>query len=182
LAFKLKLIDGASLEFIDTHRHICGYEHFNHTHLVKKIKGGLYMTYGDTKLWLPNPEMALYSVKTLHIQFQARSMNRRGAQGETSERAPQRTASERFAHQHEPVWLGADTTQEALMRTSYDEWQACQCHALDPRMYPPYHPTYHPHGYYHPPPFIPTGEGPSGEAPRHSFGTYGERTEEEEPQ
>jgi len=49
-------------------------------------------------------------------------------------------------------------------------------------MYPPYHPAYHPYGYYQPPPFIPTGEGPSSEAPRHSFGTYGERTEVEEPQ
>jgi len=51
---------------------------------------------------------------------------------------------------------------------------------MNPRMYPPFHPTYHPYGYYPPPPFIPTGEGPSSEAPRHSFSTYGERTEDEE--
>jgi len=88
LAFKLSLIEGASLDFIDTHRQNYGYENFNHAHLVKKIKRDVYMTYGDTKLWLPNPKMALYSVQTLHIEFQARSRNRRGAQRETSERAP----------------------------------------------------------------------------------------------
>jgi len=103
LAFKLKLVDGASLDFIDTHRKIYGYKHFNHAHLVKKIKGDLYMTNEDAKLRLPNLEMALYSIQTLHIEFQARLMNRRGAQGETSERAPQRTASESFARQYEPV-------------------------------------------------------------------------------
>jgi len=69
-------------------------------------------------------------------------MNRIGAQGETSERAPQRTASKRFAHQHKPVWLEADPTQEALTHTSYQEWQAHRRHALNPRMYPPYHPAY----------------------------------------
>jgi len=47
-------------------------------------------------------------------------------------------------------------------------------------MYPPFHPAYHPYGYYRPPPFIPIGEGPSGEAPRNSFSTYGERTKDEE--
>jgi len=47
-------------------------------------------------------------------------------------------------------------------------------------MYPPFHPAYHPYGYYPPPPFIPTGEGSSGEASRQSFNTYGERTEHEE--
>ena len=62
LAFKLNLIEGASLDFIDTHRQIYGYEYFNHAHLVKKIKGDLYMTYGDAKLRLPNLEMALYSI------------------------------------------------------------------------------------------------------------------------
>jgi len=46
-------------------------------------------------------------------------------------------------------------------------------------MYPPYHPAYHPYGYYQPPPFIPTGEGPSSEEPS---GTYGVRTVQEEPQ
>ena len=69
LAFKLKLLEGASLDFIDTHRKIYGYEHFNHAHLIKKIKGDLYMTYGDAKLRLPNSEMALYFVQTLHIEF-----------------------------------------------------------------------------------------------------------------
>jgi hypothetical protein len=49
-------------------------------------------------------------------------------------------------------------------------------------MYPLFHPAYHPYGYYQPPPFIPIGEGPSSEAPRHSFSTYGERIEDEEPQ
>jgi len=124
--------------------------------------------------------MTLYSVQTLHIEFQARPMNRRGAQEETFERAPERTASERFARQHKPVWLGADPTDEAPAHTSYDEWQARQHHALNPRMYPSFHFAYHPYGYYQPPPFIPTGEGPSGEAPRHSFSTYGERTEDDE--
>jgi len=35
LAFKLKLIDGTSFNFIDTYRQTYGYEHFNHVHLVK---------------------------------------------------------------------------------------------------------------------------------------------------
>jgi len=69
LAVKLKLLEGASLDFITTHRQIYGYEHFNHVHLIMKINGDLYMTYGDTKLWVPNSEMALYSVQTLHIEF-----------------------------------------------------------------------------------------------------------------
>jgi hypothetical protein len=50
------------LDFIDTHRQIYGCEHFNHAHLVKKIKGDLYMTYEDAKLQLPNPKVALYSI------------------------------------------------------------------------------------------------------------------------
>jgi hypothetical protein len=86
LAVKLKLLEGALLDFIDTHRQIYVYEHFNHAHLVRKIKGDLYMTYGDAKLWLPNLEMTLYSVQTLHIEFQTLPVSRRGAQGETSER------------------------------------------------------------------------------------------------
>jgi len=32
-------------------------------------------------LWLSNLEMSLYSVQTLHIEFQARPVNMRGAQG-----------------------------------------------------------------------------------------------------
>ena len=103
LAFKLKLLEGASLGFIDRHRQIYRYEHFNHAHIVMKIKGDLYMTYGDARLWLPNLQMALYSVQTLHIEFQARLVNRRGAPGETSERAPQRITYEEFARQHKPV-------------------------------------------------------------------------------
>jgi hypothetical protein len=99
-------------------------------------------------------------------------MNRRGAQGETSERTPQRIASERFAHQHEPVWLSIDPTHEAQTHTSYDEWQAHQHCALNPRMYPPFHPAYHPYGYYQPLQFVPIGEGPFGEAPRYSFSTW----------
>jgi len=47
-------------------------------------------------------------------------------------------------------------------------------------MYPPFHPAYHPYGYYQPPPFISIGEGPSGEAPRHSFSTYGEEQDFEQ--
>ena len=69
LAIKLKLLEGASLDFIDTHRQIYGYEHFNHAHLVKKIKGDLYIAYGDAKLRLPNPKMTLYFIQTLHIEF-----------------------------------------------------------------------------------------------------------------
>ena len=69
LAINLKLLDDAFLDFIDTHRQIYGYEHFNHAHIVKRIKRELFMTYGETKLRLPNSEMALYSVQTLHIEF-----------------------------------------------------------------------------------------------------------------
>jgi len=45
LAIKLKLLEGDSLDFIDTHRQIFGYAHFNHAHFEKKIKGDLCMTY-----------------------------------------------------------------------------------------------------------------------------------------
>ena len=71
LAINLRLIDGASLDFIDMHRQNYGYEHFNHTHIVKRIRGELFITYGEDKLWLSNTEMALYSIQTLHIEFQA---------------------------------------------------------------------------------------------------------------
>jgi hypothetical protein len=77
LAIKLKII-AASLDFIDTHRQFYGYEHFNHAHIVKRIKRELFVTYGEAKLWLPNLEMALYSIQTLHIELQARPVNRRG--------------------------------------------------------------------------------------------------------
>jgi len=69
LAIELKLLEGDSLDFIDAHRQIYGYEHFNHVHLVNTIKGDLHMTYGDAKLRLPNSEMALYSIQTIHIKF-----------------------------------------------------------------------------------------------------------------
>jgi hypothetical protein len=81
LAVKLKLLEGASLDFINTHRQIYGYEHFNHAHLLKKIKSDLYMTNGDAKLRLPNLEMAVYFFQTLDIEFQVRPVNKRGAQG-----------------------------------------------------------------------------------------------------
>ena len=69
LAINLKLIDGAPLDFIDTHRQIYGYEHFNHAHIINKIKG------------------ELYSIQTLHIEFHVRLVNRRGTQGTTCKRA-----------------------------------------------------------------------------------------------
>jgi len=139
LAIKLKLIDGASLDFIDIQRQIYGYEHFNHAHIVKRTKREIFMTYGEAKLWLPNPEMALYSVQTLHIEFHARLVNRSGT---ALERAPQRTASKRFTHQHEPVWLGADPTREEPTHISYDDWQARQRLILNPGVYPPYRPAH----------------------------------------
>jgi hypothetical protein len=76
------------------------------------------MTYGEAKLWLPNQEMASYFVQTLHIEFQARPVNRRGT---AFERAPQKTTSERFTCQHEPEWLRANPTREEPTHTSYDD-------------------------------------------------------------
>jgi len=46
LAFKIKLLEGASLDFIDTHRQIYGYEHFNHAHLVKNKRGSIHDIWG----------------------------------------------------------------------------------------------------------------------------------------
>jgi len=66
---------------------------------MKRIKGDLFMTYREATLHLPNPEMALYHVQTLHVELQARLVNMR---------APQRTTSERFVRQQELVWHGAD--------------------------------------------------------------------------
>jgi hypothetical protein len=62
IAAKLNMLQGASLNFIEDHRDTFGYEHFYHAHLLKRINNELFMTYGETKLRLPNPELALYSV------------------------------------------------------------------------------------------------------------------------
>jgi hypothetical protein len=62
VAAKLNMLQGASLNFIEDHHDTLGYEHFYHAHLLKRINNKLFMTYGETKLWLPNPELALYSV------------------------------------------------------------------------------------------------------------------------
>jgi hypothetical protein len=71
IATKLNILQGPSLNFIEDHRDTFGYEHFYHAHLLKRINNELFMTYGETKLWLPNPELTLYSVQTFHVELQA---------------------------------------------------------------------------------------------------------------
>jgi hypothetical protein len=66
---KLNMLQGASLNFIKDHHDTFGYEHFYHAHLLKRINNELFMTYGETKLRLPNPELALYSVQTFHVEL-----------------------------------------------------------------------------------------------------------------
>jgi hypothetical protein len=69
IATKLNMLQGASLNFIEDHRDTFGYEHFYHAHLLKRMNNELFMTYGETKLWLPNLELALYSVRTFHVEL-----------------------------------------------------------------------------------------------------------------
>jgi hypothetical protein len=88
------MLQGASLEFIEEHHDTFGYDHIFHAHLLKRINNELFMTYGETKLWLPNPELALYSVRTFHVELQAQPVNAR---------APQRTTSKRITRRQEPV-------------------------------------------------------------------------------
>jgi hypothetical protein len=71
IAANLNMLQGASLNFIEDHRDTFGYEYFYHAHLLKRINNELFMTYGETKLWLPNLELALYSVRTFHVELQA---------------------------------------------------------------------------------------------------------------
>jgi hypothetical protein len=73
IAAKLNMLQGASINFIEDHRDTFGYEHFYHAHLLKRIN----MTYGETKLRLPNPELALYSVQTFQVELQAQPVNTR---------------------------------------------------------------------------------------------------------
>jgi hypothetical protein len=77
IATKLNMLQGASLNFIEDHRDTFGYEHFYHAHLLKRINNEHFMTYGETKLRLPNPELALYSVQTFHVELQAQPVNTR---------------------------------------------------------------------------------------------------------
>jgi hypothetical protein len=64
IASNLDMLQGASLEFIEEHHDTFGYDHLFHAHLLKRINNELFMTYGETKIRLPNPELALYSIRT----------------------------------------------------------------------------------------------------------------------
>jgi hypothetical protein len=104
IAANSNMLQGVSLNFIEDHHDTFGYEHFYHAHLLKRINNELFMTYGETKLWLPNLELALYSIRTFHVELQAQPVNTR---------VPQRTASKRITcHHQEPVWRGADPEPE----------------------------------------------------------------------
>jgi hypothetical protein len=71
------------------------------------------MLYPRGRIRLPNPELSLYSVRTLLIDFQASPVNLW---------APQRAASARMAYQPEPQWHGADPGPERSAHTSYTGW------------------------------------------------------------
>jgi hypothetical protein len=77
IASNLDMLQGASLEFIEEYRDTFGYDHLFHAHLLKRINNELFMTYGETKLQLPNTELALYSVITFHVDLQAQPVNAR---------------------------------------------------------------------------------------------------------
>jgi hypothetical protein len=127
------------------------------------------MMYGDVKLRLPNPELALYSVQTLHVEIQAQPVN---------QRAPTRTASARVTTRHDPVWRDAEPEYEEPAHRSYEDWARRQPYSLNPWAYPePNQPSY---GYNQPSSsqYDPSGAGPSSSGnPRHSFDAYGTRTE-----
>jgi hypothetical protein len=93
ISFGLNLLENASLEYINEFRPYIGYEHFRHAHLLKREGDGLYMLYPRGRIQLPNPELSLYFVRTLLIDFQASPITLR---------APQRAASARMAYQPEP--------------------------------------------------------------------------------
>jgi hypothetical protein len=98
------MLQGATLNFIEEHRDTFGYDHLVHAHLLNRVNDELYMMYGEIQLRLPNPELALYSVRTFHVDLQAQLVNAR---------APRRTASKRITYQQqELVWHGADPDQE----------------------------------------------------------------------
>jgi hypothetical protein len=103
IASNLDMLQGASLEFIEEHCDTFGYNNLFHAHLLKRINNEIFMTYSETKLWLPNPELALYSIRTFHVKLQAQPVNAR---------APQRSTSERITRHQELVWCGADPSQE----------------------------------------------------------------------
>jgi hypothetical protein len=115
ITFGLNLLENASLEYINEFRSYIGYEHFSHAHLLKREGDGLYMLYPRGRIWLPNPELSPYSVRTLLIDFQVSPVNLR---------APQRAASARMAYQLEPQWHSADPSPERPAHTSYTGW--CQ--------------------------------------------------------
>jgi hypothetical protein len=69
IATKLNMLQGASLNFIEDRRDTFGYEHFYHAHLLKRINNELFITYGETKLWLPNPELALFLLELFMLSY-----------------------------------------------------------------------------------------------------------------
>jgi hypothetical protein len=87
IASKLDMLQGASLEFIEEHHGTFGYDHLFHAHHLKRVNDELYMMYGEIQLRLPNLELALYYIRTFHVDLQAQLVNAR---------APRRTASERI--------------------------------------------------------------------------------------
>jgi hypothetical protein len=130
IASNLDMLQGASLEFIEEHRDTFGYDHLFHAHLLKRVNDELYMMYGEIQLRLPNSELALYSVRTFHVDLQAQPVNAQ---------APQRTASERITHRQEPVWRRANPGQEHPAHASYDSCMDHNYQVINPWEYPPTH-------------------------------------------
>lgn len=124
------MLQGASLEFIEEHRDTFGYDHLFHAHLLKRVNNELYMMYGEIQLRLPNPELALYSVRTFHVDLQAQPVNARASRG---------TASERITRCQELVWRGADPGQEQPAHASYDSWMHHNYRVINLWEYPPTH-------------------------------------------
>ena len=68
LAKNLRLLEDASITYIDTPRWLIDYDYFNHAHLLKKGRDGkLVMMYVDytTEIPLPKRNLSLYVVDSL---------------------------------------------------------------------------------------------------------------------
>jgi hypothetical protein len=69
LAVSLNLLENASLDFIKEARPCFGYESFRHGRMLKRESDRLYMLYDHGKIWLPNPELSIYSMQILLVDL-----------------------------------------------------------------------------------------------------------------
>jgi hypothetical protein len=173
IATSLKLLEGATFEYIEHHREFYDLYTFGQGHLLKKVNDVFYAKYGEAAIRLPNPELALYHVQNYHVELQAEPVN---------ERAPRRVRSERVTGNREPVWRGAETAREEPAHASFNEWDVPHHHSLNSWVYPPQSQPHQPFCGYYPPYNTPgTSEPGPSQPPRYSYDPFGTTDEEEEP-